>query len=264
MPSTNSSASDPQAFSPDPGPLRIRQHPAAARPTSSARAGAPKPGAGPSRRTPVVLAAILLLLTAPAFAQKVSSKPRPGARYLTQPGGDPYSGGTDWANLPPWRQTSFFGVRSKGQFFIYVVDCSGSMGDEARLVRAKAELRRTINAMRYPQRFQVIFYNDEPFTLPAAPQSADAKGKQAAMNAFSLVDADGPTDPRTAMRLALGQRPDAVFLLSDGEYPEGCPEAISRANPNHVPIHCIDLSGGSAGADLRRIASESGGQYAAR
>ena len=60
------------------------------------------------------------------------------------------------------------------------------------------------------------------------------------------------------------ERPDAVFLLSDGEYPDGTVEAIAKANRWKIPIHCVDLSGGAAGDQLRRIAAESGGRYAPR
>lgn len=220
-----------------------------------------------SDRRRLALLLLGLAWTAAAAGQTVSSKPPRRSEFLTRPGetpSGPYGEATDWANLPPWRQTSFYGLRAKGRFFIFVVDCSGSMADDARLVRAKAELRRSINALRYPQRFQVIFYNDEAFALPSAPQAADLKGKKATFDAFSVIDAEGRTDPRGAMRRALGMKPDAVFLLSDGEYPEGCAEFIAQVNPTRVPIHCIDLSGGAAGLDLRRIARESGGQYAAR
>jgi hypothetical protein len=225
----------------------------------------------PSRRFSGSVSRLALLAAfawscGPAEAQTVRSK-RPGeiSEFLRLPGeaGDPY-GQTDWSSLPPWRQASFFGVRARGQVFVFVVDCSGSMADNARLVRAKAELRRTINGLRWPQRFQVIFYNDRPFVMPVVPETADLKSKRTTFAAFQAIDAEGQTDPRGAMKRALGMKPDAVFLLSDGLFPDGSVEAILAANPNKVPIHCIDLAGGAASPDLKRIAQESGGQYAIR
>jgi hypothetical protein len=59
-------------------------------------------------------------------------------------------------------------------------------------------------------------------------------------------------------------RPDAVFLLSDGAFPDGVVEAVAAANRRKIPIHCIDLAGGLAGDDLQRIARASGGRYASR
>jgi hypothetical protein len=136
------------------------------------------------------------------------------------------------------------------------------MADDGRLIRAKRELRRSIMNLRFPQRYQVIFYNDRPIAMPGhIPQSADMTVKSATMNWLNLIEPDGPTDPRTAMSLALGQKPDGVFLLSDGEFPEGSAEAIAKSNKYKTPIHCIDLSGGAAAGQLERIAKDSGGQY---
>jgi hypothetical protein len=176
-----------------------------------------------------------------------------------------YGEGPDWKTLPAWKQTSFFGIRAEGQLFIYVVDCSGSMIDEDRLDRAKTELRRSINAMQSPQRFKVIFYNDQPLPMPGElPKAADYPSKAQLSRWLNLIQPEGPTDPRSSLSLALSLKPDAVFLLSDGAFPEGTAEAIAKQNAKKVPIHCIDLANGAAGDDLKKIAADSGGQYAAR
>jgi hypothetical protein len=194
---------------------------------------------------------------------KVTS--RSAADRLRPPGTDPYGEPIDWNAIPPWRQTSFFGVRAQGQVFVYVVDCSGSMADDERLLRAKRELRRSIAALRFPQRYMVVFYNDRPLPMPGGiPQSADPSAWSRISAWLTLIDADGETDPRGAMALALGLRPDAVFLLSDGAFPADTVAAIIRQNPKKIPIHCIDLAGGAAGDDLKHIARDSGGQYASR
>ena len=190
----------------------------------------------------------------------------PVSPFLVRPGGDRYdSSNRDWSEIPEWRQASFFGVRAEGKYFIYVVDCSGSMIEDDRLSRAKQELRKSINKLKEPQRFQVIFYNDEPLPMPGDPSlSANAMSKDRFTRWLRMIEPDGGTDPRSSLGLALGFRPDGVFLLSDGEYPEGTVEAIRKKNPHKIPIHCIDLSGGAAGDQLRRIAADSGGQYAPR
>ena len=178
---------------------------------------------------------------------------------------DRYGAGPDWAEIPPWRQTSFFGIRAEGHLFVYVVDCSGSMIDEDRLDRAKNELRRSVNALQSPQRFKVIFYNDRPVPMPGElPKAADYPSKAQLSRWLNLVQPEGPTDPRSSLSLALAMRPDAVFLLSDGAFPEGTAGAVAGLNPGKVPIHCIDLANGAAGDDLRKIAADSGGEYATR
>ncbi len=195
--------------------------------------------------------------TVMSFEAAAAARGRPVAR-------DRY-GEPDWREVPPWRQTSFFGIRAQGQVFIYVVDCSGSMIDEDRLDRAKRELRRSVAALQSPQRFKVIFYNDRPIPMPGdLPRAADHPSKAQLGRWLDLVQPDGGTDPRGALSLALAMRPDAVFLLSDGAFPDGTAEAVAHLNPGKVPIHCIDLANGAAGDDLRKIAAGSGGQYAPR
>ena len=197
---------------------------------------------------------------------------RPRSPFLMPPGSttsqqDRYNlEATDWSEIPPWRQTSFFGIRARGQFFVYVLDQSGSMIDDDRLTRAKIELRRSVAALQPPQRFEVIFYNDDATPMPGVPvpRTADQRTKDQLASWLHLIGPDGGTEPRSAVTLALALRPDAVFLLSDGDYPKGTVEAIARANPRKIPIHCVDLTGGLAGDHLQRIARDSGGQYASK
>lgn len=183
--------------------------------------------------------------------------------FLRAPGADRYDpNNVDWESIPPWRQVSFFGVRAQGQIFVYVVDCSGSMIEESRLTRAKIELRRSISALQVPQRFQVIFYNDEPIFMPGyLPKSADLASKDQLLQWLRLIEPDGGTDPKSALQLALGLRPDAIFLLSDGEFPDGTAAAVIKKNARKIPIHCIDLGSGDTADQLKQIARESGGQY---
>ena len=168
----------------------------------------------------------------------------------------------DSRDVPAWRQATFFGIKAEGKVFIFVVDRSGSMEDGDRLDRAKRELIRTVGAMQPPQRFQVIFYNDQATPMPGdLPKPADYPSRDRLARWLNRIDAEGGTDPRSAMALALGQKPDAVFLLSDGAFPDGTAPAIATLNRHKIPIHCVDLAGGAGGDDLKVIARESGGQY---
>jgi hypothetical protein len=172
----------------------------------------------------------------------------------------------DSSDLPRWRQATYFGIRARGQFFVYVVDCSGSMLDDDRLARATSELRRSVLALTPPQKFEVIFFNQDSIPMPGGPmpRTADLQTKNLLVAWLRLIEPDGGTDPRLAMRQALGLRPDAVFLLSDGAFPEGTVASLAKLNSQKIPIHCVDLSGGLAGDDLKRIAQASGGRYASR
>ncbi|HEY2155535.1 MAG TPA: VWA domain-containing protein [Isosphaeraceae bacterium] len=198
-------------------------------------------------------------------AEESARRAKGSSVFLGPPAGDRYGETVPWSEVPAWRRASFYGVRSVAQTVVFVVDCSGSMGDNVRLERAKIELRRTVNALQFPQRFTVIFYDDEPIPMPGTGlQSADTIAKDQFVAWLRLIDADGGTDPRSALSLAMGLRPDAIYLLSDGAFPEGTVEDVAARNRRKLPIHCIDLAGGSAGDHLRRIARDSGGQYASR
>ena len=201
-----------------------------------------------------------------------SEMQKPRSPFLQPPGSegvetDRYGPGpTDWSEVPSWRQTSFFGIRAAGRFFVYVIDCSESMIDEDRFARATMEVRRSVLALQAPQQFEVIFYNEGATPMPGGPQPrpADSQNKSQLVSWLRMIDPDGGTDPRSALRQALSLRPEAVFLLSDGEFPKGTTEIVAGINPQRIPIHCVDLSGGEGGDHLRRIARDSGGKYASR
>jgi hypothetical protein len=197
---------------------------------------------------------------------------KPRSPFLVPPGvtqGDRYKGADeviDWNDLPPWRQASFFGMQARGQFFVYVVDCSESMIDDDRMPRATIELRRSVFALREPQQFEVIFYNTESIPMPGGPRprTADLQAKNQLLSWLRLIEPIGGTDPSPALKQALALKPDAVFLLSDGAFPGGTVREVARLNTRQIPIHCVDVTGGLAGDQLKRIAAASGGQYASR
>jgi hypothetical protein len=201
------------------------------------------------------------------LTQEETKKPK--SAFLQPPGSSPddrYDEDSDWYELPAWRKTTFFGLRARGQFFVYVVDCSGSMLDDDRLTRATIELRRSVLALQDPQKFEVIFYNNESIPMPGGPRprTADLQTKNQLLAWLRLIEPDGGTEPRPAMKQAILLKPDAVFLLSDGEFPEGTVDEIAKLNTRRIPIHTVDLAGGLAGDHLKRIAAASGGQYASR
>jgi len=199
-------------------------------------------------------------------AEEMARRSR-GSTFLRNGGGgtDGYGDPVPFSELPPWKQTSFFGIRAQAQTVVFVVDCSESMADDACLVRAKRELRRSVANLQFPQKFTVIFYNDAPIPMPGVVlKSIDTGAKDQLANWLRLIEPEGGTDPRAAIRMAIGMNPDVIYLLSDGLFPDGTAEDVASKNRRKTPIHCIDLSAGEGGGHLRRIANESGGQYAAR
>lgn len=234
----------------------LAQEPAR-KPTADPKAS-PTPRPSPTRKAD----------EAPRVRTPEEVEARKKSPFLRPPGSenDSHYDPEDLRDLPPWSHASFFGISARGRFFVYVLDQSGSMIDDERMTRATNELRRSVNALHPPQRFEVFFYNDVATTMPGGPtpREADQRSKDQLRNWLQLIDPDGGTSPKRAVLQALGMRPDAVFLLSDGDFPDGTVEAVAAANARKVPIHCVDLAGGLAGDALQRIARDSGGRYASR
>ena len=55
--------------------------------------------------------------------------------------------------------TEFFGIRARGRRFAYVVDISGSMGNDGRLTTAMNELGRSLSALPDFAEFKVTLYS---------------------------------------------------------------------------------------------------------
>ncbi len=200
--------------------------------------------------------------------QVVPSRPKTSSPRFRRPG-LPGSGNyesPDFSEIPKWRQISFFGLRAEGRVFIFVIDRSGSMASNARLIRAKLQLIETIRKMQFPQRYLVITFNETARPLiDVVPVSANRQGSDLLRRQLRYVEPIGETNPLPAMRMAINLRPDAIFLLADGDFPEGAASTINAYNDdNRIPIHCVDLVGGVAGDDLKQIAKQSGGQYLSR
>lgn len=170
----------------------------------------------------------------------------------------------------------FCGVQGGGNHFVYLVDSSGSMGDGFPM--ARAELLKSIEALRPEQRFYVVFFDahsdymrlrdptrDEPRSLRATPEH------RAALRRWAMrIEMDRGLAPYEALRFALGLRPDVIFLLSDGEFPQGIEDLLREENKvenlfgDRHPIsivHTIGYHSREGESRMRRIAEQNGGQY---
>ena len=97
------------------------------------------------------------------------------------------------------------------------------------------------------------------------PRTADLQAKNQLLAWLRLIEPDGGTDPRPAMKQAISLKPDAVFLLSDGEFPEGTVDEVGQAQHaarfrSIASIWPAAWPATSSSGSLGR----SGGQYASR
>ncbi len=117
----------------------------------------------------------------------------------------------------------FFGARSKGDRFVFVVDNSSSMKG-GRLEAAIAELVTTIDALSPRQTFYVIFVSDQTYPMfypqPAPemlPATAPNKQRLAEWLPKAILASGKSRELIKARDAAAALRPHAVFLLWDGD-----------------------------------------------
>lgn len=178
----------------------------------------------------------------------------------------------------------FFGVKGKGSRFVFIIDCSGSMDEYGRWRRAVRELKSSINNLMEPQQFLVLLYNSYTVGMnnqDARLVTASRENQTIAINWLAKQTPFGNTYVATSLKTAFEIRPDAIFLLSDGEFddlalvksvlqhyngPQGKSNQTStlESPPDHmIPVHTISLGGKSGAWTMREIAEQNQGTHTA-
>jgi hypothetical protein len=163
----------------------------------------------------------------------------------------------------------FFGIGGYGQSFVYVVDCSGSMGHDHKFERAVYELLQSIEQLHSDQRYFVVFYSDAAYPMDAdEPVLATEDAFARTRRWIDHIQPDGGTHPLPALLFALSLRPDAIYFLSDGQFDPGAIHQLRHRNrPNkrrairQIPIHTIAFVDRATEGLMRTIARNSGGKF---
>lgn len=170
----------------------------------------------------------------------------------------------------------FCGVEGGGNHFVYLVDSSGSMREGFE--SARQALLASIDLLTPTQRFYVVFFDaepdymriknpgvDEPNSVYATPEN------KASLRRWAMrIKKDRGKAPYDPLKFALNLRPDVIFLLSDGEFPEGILELLKEQN--HVEnlfgetkpisiVHTIGYFSKEGASIMSRIAKQNSGQY---
>jgi len=170
----------------------------------------------------------------------------------------------------------FCGVDGGGNHFVYLVDSSKSMGDAFN--SARIELLKSINALRPDQRFYVIFFDSDPDFMRLSdpkkdePRSAYATPKnKAALQRWAMgIRADRGRNPNDLLDFVLKLRADAIFLLSDGEFPQSTEQLLQEKNVQRnlfgtggliSRVHTIAYYSRAGESRMKRIAEQNQGQY---
>jgi hypothetical protein len=151
--------------------------------------------------------------------------------------------GEEGGNLAPFGPPGGGGGQGKGLFGIpggnvkrvaYVCDASGSLFGSRALNLIKQEMRESVGRLRTSQAFSILFFRGTdvpPIVLNGANtlQFGTPKNKEAAYKLIEDLEVKGDTDPREALKLAFGMKPEMVFLLIDGvESSVVTPESLAK------------------------------------
>jgi len=199
-------------------------------------------------------------------------------------------------------RTQVFGLVEEARSFVYVFDRSDSMNSVLSyssegsnvfsitpLEAAKAELLRSLEDLTKQQRFQIVFYNNTTSLFRQSSAShhlllGNRENKRLAIDYVNTMPGDGGTFHLPALEIAIRLRPDAIFLMTDGEEkddptpfelshlrtmnrgrtrinvihfcftprPGGTLEQLAKENRGkHLSFHLTRLGPGMAGADAR-------------
>jgi hypothetical protein len=199
----------------------------------------------------------------------LASKPRPQANPPKSVDAIPAS-----ARQPKLHQgANYYGIHAQGNRFVFVVDSSTSMAG-IRWESAVRELLTCLGRLPADSEFYVIFFSDRteymfrkgPNEVEFQPNTYESLARTRQW--ISSIDLGRSTQPLAALRTAVDMEPDAVFLLSDGEFRDSTLTWLrstinrkTRANELVVPIHAIGLFSQAGLGCLREVASRSGGEF---
>jgi hypothetical protein len=163
--------------------------------------------------------------------------------------------------------TSFFGIGAKGTRFAYIVDVSGSMGQNRKLQMAMHELAKSVDALPDFSHFYVLLFSSSFIQPPM--QKGWMPARKGTVRQFiawlNRVDPGGGTEPRTSFFqvLSLDVRPDVIYFLTDGQFQDIVPDEINELNKRgkKVVINTIQFGDPSGEDVMREIARDSGGIY---
>lgn len=188
-------------------------------------------------------------------------------------GGESGSGGPMAAFGPPGGgmglgpKSPFMGISGNAHRVIYICDASGSMLDV--IGRVRVELQKALEVLRPIQGFNVIFFSDVEVTALSKDVlvMATPDNKRKAIEMSSNTPASGTTDPLPAIRMAFAQKPELIYVLTDGFENVVSFDAVinefRKLNPDKkVKVNTILIrSTGYAELErvMRTIASENGG-----
>jgi hypothetical protein len=151
------------------------------------------------------------------------------------------------------------------QRVVFVCDATGSMMPQFDALRV--ELRKSIDALRPPQSFNVVFFQENaPPPLDKNLLFASPDNKRRMHDYIDKYTPRGPTDPNPAIRIAFAMHPDVIFFLcdpSDFPDPRATIDLFGSLNDGNCRVNTIAFieHDEQGEAMLRLISSKSKGTF---
>ena len=172
------------------------------------------------------------------------------------------------AGLGP--KSPFMGISGNAKYVAYVCDASGSMLN--KFPALKQELKKAIDVLRPIQAFSIVFFADpdrKPQVLAPNLVLATPDKKRDAYKFLDGVSTSGSTDPIPGLEIAFRQKPQLIYLLTDGDFPDNNAVLARIRNLNQdkaVKINTIVFVDASNAEKtiidlMKQIASENGGVF---
>ncbi len=156
--------------------------------------------------------------------------------------------------------------QNTGADYVFVLDVSGSMRDDGKLLLSKDCLGAFIAELGAHDRFEVMAFNIAPALAFNEKRPADDTNKTAALGFLASVQAQGGTvlNPAitTAYKYADADRPLNVVILSDGLTEQSERHAILQLiqqRPRNAKVFCIGVGNDVNRPLLEQLANDSGG-----
>jgi hypothetical protein len=168
----------------------------------------------------------------------------------------------------------FFGAKAQGDQFVFVCDCSRSMSG-LKWLSLRRELDHCIEQLGPTRSFYIVFFDGdmhpmcEPFFREPGLLPATSENLEKVRQWLNNVSLGANTSPLESMKYALAFEPDAIFLLTDGEFSDYTAPYVrdfsrrrkTQEGKRPIAVHTVGLMEKKHQQVLRRIARDSGGSY---
>jgi len=167
---------------------------------------------------------------------------------------------------PKGKPSRFFGSKNAAVNYVFVIDNSLSM-TKGRFETALIELDRAIESLTPKQRFYVLFYSDQAYSM-LHPLSVDSlvaatpKNKYALRRWLNSIELCLKTNGKQAIARAYALQPDVIFVLGDGAFTDGADKFFTARAQKSPPLNVRGMEiTGKAAISFRKLALANGGDY---